>query len=70
MATRIGTLVDDKSGDTLYPITTVDAVAGSVKNVTVGGTSVVNGGVAEIPTIPELEALSYNEIDAIIEEVE
>lgn len=49
MATRIGTIVDDKTGDTIYPVTTVDAVAGTVKNVTVGGVSVVDDGVAEIP---------------------
>lgn len=49
MATKIGT-IEDGNGDTLYPVTTVDAVAGAVKNVTVGGVSVVDDGVAEIPS--------------------
>lgn len=36
-----------------------------VTDVTVGGTSVVSGGVAAIPAIPTIEALTSNEIDTL-----
>lgn len=36
-----------------------------VTDVTVGGTSVVSGGVAVIPAIPTVEALTSNEIDTL-----
>lgn len=56
-----------KIGSSYYSVATG---GGTVVDVTVGGTSVVNNGIAAVPAIPELVALSNNEIDAIIEEAE
>lgn len=41
------------------------SAGGGVTDVTVGGTSVVSGGVAVIPAIPTVEALTSNEIDTL-----
>lgn len=51
-----------KIGSNYYDI---DAGGGTVTDVTVGGSSVVSDGVAVIPAIPTVEALTSNEIDTL-----
>lgn len=43
----------------------VEQSAGTITDVTVGGTSVVSNGVAVVPAIPSVATLTNNEIDTI-----
>ena len=59
-----GQVLVKKSG-TDYDTEWSNAGGGTITDVTVGGTSVVSNGVAAVPAIPTIEALTSNEIDTL-----